>query len=368
MTQDRFDVAIVGGGLVGASLAWGMRSLGARLALVDAGDAHAASRGTFGLVWVQGKGAGSPAYVNWTVASARAWPVFAAELRAEAGLDVALEQTGGLHACLSREAMDARAAHLDALFAQGGVERYDVRMRTRDELRDALPGLGPDVAGGSFGSLDGHCNPLRLLAALHAGLRRAGVACLRRRVTAIAPGFRLALDTGELAAERVVVAAGLQTPALAAALGVRLPLVPSTGEVLVLERMRRFLPFALETIRQTDEGAVLIGDSHEPRVGEALDLAVLGTIARRARRILPALAQARVVRAWAATRVLTPDGLPVYAASAEHPGACVVACHSGVTLAAAHALHLAPALLRGELPATLAPFAATRFGDVRQAA
>jgi glycine/D-amino acid oxidase-like deaminating enzyme len=132
--------------------------------------------------------------------------------------------------------------------------------------------------------------------------------------------------------------------------------------------MRPFLPFALETIRQTDEGAVLLGDSHEARVDHALDVAVLGAIARRAQRVIPALALARVVRAWAATRVFTPDGFPVYAQSTAHPGAFVVACHSGVTLAAAHALRLAPAVQSGALPATLAAFAASRFDDVRAAA
>ena len=72
MTTQRYDIAIVGGGLVGSALAWGMRALGARLAVLDANDAHAASQGNFGLVWVQGKGLGMPAYVGWTAGSARA--------------------------------------------------------------------------------------------------------------------------------------------------------------------------------------------------------------------------------------------------------------------------------------------------------
>ena len=55
--RDAFDVAVIGGGLVGAAIAFGLRSLGARLAVVDEGDvAHRAARGNFGLIWVQGKG------------------------------------------------------------------------------------------------------------------------------------------------------------------------------------------------------------------------------------------------------------------------------------------------------------------------
>jgi hypothetical protein len=58
----------------------------------------------------------------------------------------------------------------------------------------------------------------------------------------------------------------------------------------------------------------------------------------------------------------------VYAQSSAHPGAFAVACHSGVTLAAAHAFALAPAILAGALPAALAPFDAARLADVRAAA
>lgn len=370
MTQ-RCDIAIVGGGLVGLALAWGLRSLGARLAVLDAVEPHAASQGNFGLVWVQAKGVGMPAYVGWTLASARAWPRLADELRSHAGIEVALEQTGGLHACLSADELAMRDARLQQLFAQAGAERYDVRMLTRGEALERLPVLGPEVAGGSFCTLDGQCNPLRLGAALRAGLQRSGVTQLRRRVEAIEAsdtGFRLHGEDGHVAAERVVVAAGRGTQRLAATLAIPVPLVANTGEVIALERMRRFLPFALDTIRQTDDGAVLLGDSHEPRAANTLDVGVLGAIARRAQRVIPALAAARVVRAWAAQRVLTPDGFPVYAQSAMHPGAFAVVCHSGVTLAAAHAFHLAPAILSGALPATLAPFSAARFTDVRAAA
>jgi glycine/D-amino acid oxidase-like deaminating enzyme len=84
-------------------------------------------------------------------------------------------------------------------------------------------------------------------------------------------------------------------------------------------------------------------------------------MAARALRVFPALGSARVVRAWAGLRVMTPDGCPVYEQSATHPGAFAASCHSGVTLAAAHAYALAPAVAAGALPEALRPFAATRF-------
>jgi glycine/D-amino acid oxidase-like deaminating enzyme len=82
-------------------------------------------------------------------------------------------------------------------------------------------------------------------------------------------------------------------------------------------------------------------------------------------RTFPVLRDASVVRTWAGLRVMSPDGFPIYEQSAVYPGAFAVTCHSGVTLAGAHALALAPAILGGALPAEFAAFSSSRF---RQAA
>ena len=64
---------------------------------------------------------------------------------------------------------------------------------------------------------------------------------------------------------------------------------------------------------------------------------------------------------------MSADGFPVYEQSVAHPGAFVATCHSGVTLAAAHAYALAPAVAAGGLPESFKPYSARRFG-VPQAA
>jgi hydrogen cyanide synthase HcnC len=64
---------------------------------------------------------------------------------------------------------------------------------------------------------------------------------------------------------------------------------------------------------------------------------------------------------------MAPDGFPIYDQSARYPGAFAATCHSGVTLAGAHALALAPAILAGELPDSLAAFAAARFASAGSA-
>jgi glycine/D-amino acid oxidase-like deaminating enzyme len=71
----------------------------------------------------------------------------------------------------------------------------------------------------------------------------------------------------------------------------------------------------------------------------------------------------KLVRAWGALRVMSPDGFPIYQQSEAQPGAFVVTCHSGVTLAANHALAIAPWVLGGRRPAGIEAFEGSRFLD-----
>jgi hydrogen cyanide synthase HcnC len=99
--SDTHDLIVIGGGLVGGAIAWGAQAKGASVVLLDEGDiAYRAARGNFGLVWVQSKGAGMPAYAHWTRQSAELWPALADRLQAATGTDVALRQPGGLAFCL----------------------------------------------------------------------------------------------------------------------------------------------------------------------------------------------------------------------------------------------------------------------------
>ncbi len=90
------DTLVIGGGVVGMSVAYGLARAGERVRLLDQGDiAFRAARGNFGLVWIQGKGHDRPDYARWSMGSARLWPAFAAELQEATGIDVELDQPGG---------------------------------------------------------------------------------------------------------------------------------------------------------------------------------------------------------------------------------------------------------------------------------
>jgi len=363
------DVIVVGGGILGASVAYGVARRGRSVCVLDEGDdAFRAARGNFGLVWVQGKGAGAPPYARWTMRSAAAWQDFARDLAGETGIDLQLRQAGGLHLCLDEAELAQREALLADLRRSLGGE-YPFEVLDHAAVARRCPQVGRDVVGATFGPLDGHVSPLRLLRALVQAIgQRGGRIETGNKVVRMereGEGFAVVTESGRFRAQRLVLAAGLGNRELAPMVGLDAPVQPNRGEILVSERLLPFLDLPTAHVRQTGDGGVQIGDSKED-VGydDGTARIELARIARRAVSMFPLLGRVNIVRAWGALRVMTPDGLPVYEASRTHPGAYVVTCHSGITLAAAHAGPLADWLLGGAQPQEIAPFVAARFDDV----
>ena len=368
LIQREFDTAVIGGGLLGSAIAWGLARGGARVALLDEGDsALRASRGNFALVWVQSKGLGMPEYAAWTVRSSEAWAGFAAELHEATGLDVSFSRPGGFALCLSEAELQARADMLRRMHNQHGFIKYEAKMLDRSEVERMLPDIGPEVVGGSYCPLDGHVNSLRLLRALHTGLARLGASYLPghtvESIAHSASGFALATTAGHVWASRIVLAAGNANARLAPMVGLVAPMQPERGQIIVTERLQPFLRHPVVTVRQTDEGTVMIGDSKEEgSTPEGTNLGIAAVQADRAVRMFPLLGRANVVRTWTAVRVMTADGFPIYDQSETCPGAFVACCHSGVTLCANHALTLPPMIAAGTLDTDLVgPFSAKRF-------
>ncbi len=368
MTKD-YDVAIVGGGLLGSAIAWGLGRLGQRVAVLDEGDvAKRASRANFALVWVQSKGLGMPAYTDWTVRASEAWPKLALELKEQTGLDVALQQNGGFHLTLGEAEYEQRTQLVARMHNQIGAADYRMEMQPASEVRKMLPLIGPEVSGGSFCPFDGHVNSLRTFRAFHTGMKLFGVDYVPERpVSSIAREdgeFRLSTPQGEFRAGKVVLAAGNANQTLAPMVGLSAPMGPTRGQIVVTERTMPFLPHPLTTIRQTDEGTVMIGDSKEDELDDrVLNHPINAVMADRAQRMFPHLARLNVVRTWSGIRVMPSDGFPIYDRSETHPGAFVTCCHSGVTLASNHAFDIAWMVERGALaPELVGAFSARRFG------
>lgn len=362
-----FDVLIVGAGVVGMSLAYGLSRQAHRVCVLDEGDvALSASRGNFGLAWVQGKGANFPDYALWTIDAAASWPGLAAELYRDSGLNIELAQPGGFHLCVGAEEYERRVDLLSrARDKLGG--RFSFEALTAAEVRERLPGVGQHITGATYCPMDGHLSPLKLLRALfQAFVKLEGTLLTGVAARSIEPlpsgGFAVTHASGRLRTKKLVLAAGLGSVGLAEYVGLKAPLRPVRGQMLITERARPFLMHPTLHVRQTSDGTVQIGDSKEDvglDVGTTWE--VLTSIAQRAVRCFPAISSLNVVRSWGALRVMSPDGFPIYEESAQHPGAFLITCHSGITLAPQHAGPVARWIASGSVPSGMAAFSSARF-------
>ncbi|ALM83330.1 FAD-binding oxidoreductase [Bordetella sp. N] len=364
--QADFDTLVVGGGVVGLSVAYGLVRAGDTVCVLDGqDDALRASRGNFGLIWVQGKGLGNPDYAHWTMQAAQRWGAFAADLEALTGVDVELRQPGGLTVGVDDDALTASSRKLDALGTALGIaypyERLDLQA-----LRERIPEIGPAVAGAIYCPLDGHVSPLRTLRALTQGFRALGgrheSGVQVQQIECLDSAFRVQAGDRRYHARRVVLAAGLSNQALALQVGLDIPVKPIRGQLLVSERVAPFLNYPCHDVRQTGEGVVQIGGSKEDvGVDDGTTIEVMARIAAHAVRCFPLLSDVNMVRTWGALRVMSPDGYPIYQESARCPGAFAVTCHSGITLAPVHAGPLADWIRTGVRPMHIESFKADRF-------
>jgi glycine/D-amino acid oxidase-like deaminating enzyme len=162
-------------------------------------------------------------------------------------------------------------------------------------------------------------------------------------VRGVAPGFDLDTAAGPLRARRVVLAGGVWLQDMAAWLGVTLPIKVLVNQLVVTERMppvmRTVLGVAsgLLSLKQYANGTVLIGGGWQgigdrARGGVAVrPESFLGNV-RLAAHTVPALRDARVVRAWLGLEAETADALPAIGPIPGIDDAWIIgSVHSGYT-------------------------------------
>ncbi len=360
------DYAIIGGGVVGLSVAWGLLNRGRTVTVLDGEDgSFRASRGNFGLVWVQSKGMKQPRYARWSQQSAAAWADFAAELGDATGREMGLRQNGGYDLHFSEETLAKTVSEYEVLKEKLGGD-YPFEVLGSNALRREEPNIGPAVAGAILHHQDGHTNPLKLLQALAQDVRRLGGHVINgKQVVGVDKTdlFRLTCTDGtEIRARKTVLSAGLGAMSLGPAMGFKAPIRPQRGQVLITEKMPKIMNRPSLVARQVDEGGIQIGATNEEvDFDNGVTQAALARLAADAVKAYPILERAQLIRSWGALRVLSPDGLPIYQESPSMPGAFLVTCHSGVTLSAAHARFL-PDWLEGTPDAPdLEVFSEARF-------
>lgn len=347
---------VIGGGIIGAALAFRLAEAGRHVTIVAA-DGPAATPLSFG--WINASFHLDAAHFHLRAEGLQAWRRLGAVPGLTWGGAISWEWQG--------EELERNVGALQSL-------GYPVERLGTSSLRDRVTGLG-EMPGAAIGfPEEGAVSPGVAAEALLARAEAAGALRLPgARAEAIATrGGRVCgvrTDWGELPADAVVVAAGTGAPALLKPLGVSLPMVPRPGALMISHPLPRLTDAVLvipqREIRQDAEGRLVVPGTaaHQSDESETLQLG-LDDIAAGAtaacRRMFPDLSVAWA-RMGVANRPMPKDGRPVIGAVGPE-GLYLAVMHSGVTLAVVVAEALADRVAGGLRHADLvAPYDPARF-------
>src|SRR5689334_6007116 len=329
------DVIIAGGGVIGTAIAWRAARAGLAVTVVDPDQGDAASLVAAGMLAPVSEALfGEGALLRVNLLAVARFGSFAAELEEAAGRQVGLRREGTL--AVAYDPGDyAALVRLTAFRRSAGLDAEELDSRACRKLESFLT---PDVHGGVLFAGDWSVDNRRYAAALRSAAAAAGVRVVRDRVTEVltsgdrARGVRLA-DGGDIGADRVVVAAGCWTGAIAGVPApVRAAVRPVKGQLLRLRHPDGMPPVITHTIRATvrgtdvylvprADGEVVVGATQEERGPDrTVTAGAVHDLRRDAMSVLPVTSELELAETCAGLRPGTPDNGPVVGPVADGAG------------------------------------------------
>ncbi len=392
--MDRYDVAIAGGGLVGCASAYYLSRSGAKVIVLEEGDLNLQASGRnagslhfqleYRLIRYGDELAEQSAQViPLTLAALEDWRELEGELQA----DLEVEMHGGLIVAES-------SADLESLEKRQTIqERWGLptTLLSAAEVRKMAPYLSDDIIGAGYCAHEGHANPrLVTLGFARAAADQGAKLLPGTRVVAIArsgTGWELSATSRsdgpvkEVAAGKILNAAGAWAGELAALAHLHLPIYPVPLLMNVLERSDPFVPHLVQhasrplTVKQVADGNVLAGGGWPGRFRRAAsgfdtrprpDVVVPNALenVRLAARLIPAVRRLHLIRAWAGATGVTADQMPLLGEIPEAPGFYVAAGGAAFTHGPTYA-RLISEMVSGQKPSySIDLYSPSRFSHV----
>jgi glycine oxidase len=345
-----WDVIIAGGGIIGLSLARALHKEGVRVLVVERGEpGHEASSAAAGML-VEDESETLPALRELASASARMYPEFVQELQDESGIDVDLRDHGTIAFGATCETSSGHRRSLDASDLAG--------------FESALVAIELPV----FFLHERSVDPRALTraawkAAKHRGVDFATGTTVTKLLISDGRVAGVCTDKSEYIAPVVVNCAGAWADTIS---GERIPTRPVKGQMLAVVGGPK-LCYVVRSpevylVPRTD-GRILIGSTVED-VGydKRIDPSTIQRLHEAAIRLVPALAQAKILEDWAGLRPCTPDNLPILGAT-RTPGYFVATGHfrDGILLTPITAHIMARVITGAKIEFDISAFSASRF-------
>jgi glycine/D-amino acid oxidase-like deaminating enzyme len=327
---EMFDIAVIGGGIMGCSTALRVAQSGMRPIVLDQGDlgqgASGVNAGTLSLQIKRVK------LMQYALRGHHEWQAM--------GDAVGFCKTGGYTIAFTER--EAELLHeRQTLKAQAGAP---ITFVSNAALRAAEPNLNAKVVAASYCPEDGYANSSLTGQYYRAQLQDNSIPyleqCSVKEISQDATGFTLVTAQGMVRATRILLASGAWLKPVAAMLGVELPVQARINTVSVTERMPPLTSHiighatGLLTMKQKANGTVLVGGGWQGRGtpqegrGEVMASSVVPNLAL-AQFAVPALAHARVLRSWTGFEANVPDFYPLAGKLPGIENAFVLGCVRG---------------------------------------
>jgi len=346
------DVVIIGGGVIGCSIAYHLAKRGIPAHVIERDDIAMGSSGACDkAVLLQSKNPGI--HLELALKSVKMFP----ELQKELDTDIEFLNHGGMIAIQNEKQWQVM---------EGFVERQrkvglDVRLVDKDQARALQPAFSGDIIGSTYGPMDCEANPICLSLGLYRGAKKLGAKfSLRTEAKSIklekGRVKSAVTDSGEILCKYLVNATGAYAQFIGRMVGLKIPIVPRRGQIIVTEPVApllrgdincaryitaKFRPELLGTdemaklgvglsLAQTVNGNILIGGTREfVGFNKGTTHRALKAILKHATSIVPALKDIHIIRSFSGLRPYTPDGLPILGEVPEVPGFIMAAGHEG---------------------------------------
>ncbi len=372
------QVAVIGGGLVGASVAHRLLALGASVLLVDRADPGQATAAGAGLLPPLDHFIGVDAVLPLLARARAHYSELVAGL-ASAGVDgVGYDVIGALQVATN----EAELAQLPELARRCERRRCEgfahigaVSVLEPRQARALFPLLGPAVLGAVHCVDAARVDGRGLLAALRSAALAGGADVRQGDATLWCQGGRVegvSLRGEKLGADAVVIAGGAWSSSVLAPVGVQLPVRPQRGQLVHLELPGQptatwplVLGFSHQYLLGFPGGRLVAGATREDGVGYDHRATAGGVraVLDEALRLAPALRTATLKETRVGFRPVSEDGRPLLGVVPGHPNLFVATGHGGYGLEVGpYSGALVAELVAGAAPALdLSPFSPARF-------
>jgi len=314
MNVKEADIVIIGGGIIGCSIALRLAEKGLNVILLEKGlVGEEASGRNGGGVRQQNR---HPAELPLAMASVKMWRTMKEEL----DWDVGYRVNGNLRLVTSEEEYDTFHKNPDWERELG----LDVHFISPEETRSLAPTLSDNIEllGATYCPSDGTVNPLLVVKAIARTAGRIGVEIKEHApLTGLKiEGDRVVsalTDACEYRAQTFVNSAGPWARTISNWIGLDFPVDLKRSQILVTEAVPRiidqFISFDVGYLRQTIEGNIHLGVRSQPL--ETFDrrttLQAFKDLGKRLPKLFPVLRQLNIIRAFAGLTHWTADMIPV---------------------------------------------------------